>query len=140
AALLAPFTIAGQRWVATRELKQLRYPDRGPFGPATAGSYLTMFWIQAGHLAHQQAWVNRQMAPLAAAGRVFDERDVQIATVYDHVGSMRRDADGVPPFMALDHRFAGCAWMIFERDDATPAGDFAEWLLHDCMAAWFAAT
>ena len=33
AALLAPFTIAGQRWVATRDLKALRRPATGPFGP-----------------------------------------------------------------------------------------------------------
>jgi hypothetical protein len=140
AALLAPFTIAGQRWVATRELKQLRYPEQGPFGPATAGSYLTMFWIQAGHLAQQQAWVSRQMRSLVAAGRVFDDRDVQIATVYDYVGAMRRDADGVPPFMALDHRFAACVWMMFERDDAIPAPAFQTWLLDDFMASWFAGS
>ncbi len=44
-----------------------------------------MYWIQAGHLADQQAWVNEQMASLVAAGRTFGERDVQIATVFDRV-------------------------------------------------------
>ena len=104
AAVLAPYTIAGQRWVATRDLKDRRVPEAGPFGPRTAGSYLTMYWIQAGHLADQQAWVNEQMASLVAAGRTFGERDVQIATVFDRVAAYRRDPDGVPPILALDHR------------------------------------
>jgi hypothetical protein len=140
AAILAPFTIAGQRWVATRDLKKLRYPTDGPFGPATAGSYLTMFWIQAGFLAHQQAWVSRQMKSLVAAGRVFDERDVQTATAYDYLGSYRRDPDGVPPFMALDHRYPGFVWLVVERDDATSLENLTKWLLDDELAARFAAS
>lgn len=140
AALLAPFTIAGQRWVATRDLKALRYPEPGPFQSLTAGSYLTVFWIQAGHLAHQQDWVNEQMKSLVAAGRTFEHRDVQTATAYDYIGCTRRDPDGVPPFMALDHRFASCVWMMFERDSAVPAGEFATWLLDECLSSWFAAS
>jgi hypothetical protein len=140
AALLAPFTIAGQRWVATRDLKQLRYPEVGPFGPATAGSYLTMFWIQAGRLAEQQAWVNRQMKSLVEAGRVFTQRDVQTATAYDYLGSMERDEDGVPPFMALDHRYAGFVWVIVERVDDRPVQEVASSLLDTHLATLFAGS
>lgn len=140
AALLAPFTIAGQRWVATSELKQLRQPAVGPFGDITAGSYLTMFLVQAGHLADQQAWVAEQMPSQVEAGRTFAARSVQTATVYDHVGSYRRDADGVPPFMALDHRYPGCVWMIVERADNEPLDTCAQWLLDDFFPSRFAGT
>jgi hypothetical protein len=142
AALLAPFTIAGQRWVATRELKSMRLPDTGPlgpFGPIDAGSYLTMFWIQAQHLASQQQWVSEQMTSLAAAGRTFAERSVQTATAYDLVGHYRRDPDGVPPFMALDHRYPGLVWLVCERADAVPLDEFAadliEGVLPDALAS-----
>src|SRR5204863_339488 len=71
AAMLAPWTIAGQRFVATADLKRLRYPADGPFGPIEQGSYLTMYWIVAGKLDEQQAWVSDQMKLLATAGRTF---------------------------------------------------------------------
>jgi len=140
AAILAPFTIAGQRWVATRDLKALRQPHIGPFGDISAGSYLTMYWIQAGHLAQQQAWVSEQMRSLDQAGRAFVHRDVQTATAYDHLRNYRRDPDGVPPFMALDHRYPGCVWMMFERNDRFSLDDFTTWLLDDLLAPRFAAT
>ncbi len=140
AALLAPFTISGQRWVATRELKALRRPDVGPFGPVTAGSYLTMFWIQAQHLASQQQWVSEQMRSLVEAGRTFGERSVQTATAYDLVGTYRRDPDGVPPFMALDHRYPGCAWLIVERSPAVTIEAFSSHLLDELLPKSFAST
>jgi hypothetical protein len=146
AALLAPFTISGQRWVATRDLKALRRPDvgplgpLGPFGPVAAGSYLTMFWIQAEHLDSQQRWVSEQMRSLVAAGRTFDERSVQTATAYDLVGSYRRDPDGVPPFMALDHRYPGCAWLIVERDPAMTIEMFSSHLLDELLPKSVAST
>ena len=140
AALLAPFTIAGQRWVATQPLKQLRQPDISPFGEIAAGSYLTMFWVQAGHLANQQAWVSEQMASLVEAGRTFAHRDVQSATAYDHVGSYERDHDGVPPFMALDHRYPGCVWMIVERAEDESLDTFTSWLIGDFFPNRFAGT
>jgi hypothetical protein len=138
--VMAPWTIAAGRWVATRELKALRYPDPGPFGPATAGSYLTMFWIQAGRLADQQRWVAEQMPTLAAAGRTYDHRDVQTATAYDHLGAVERDPDGVPPFLALDHGYPGAVWAVLERAPAVALDDVVAWLLDDHLPALVAGT
>ena len=44
-------TFAGQRWVATRDLKALRTPrEPNAITPdATTGSYLALYWILAGH-------------------------------------------------------------------------------------------
>jgi hypothetical protein len=128
AAILAPWTIAGQRFVATAELKKLRYPHDGPFGPVGDGSYLTMYWIMQGELAAQQAWVADQMKLLNAAGRTFDERSVQTATAYDYLGSWRRDPDGVPPFQALDHRYASVVWAVIARTGGDGVHDLAGWL------------
>src|SRR5208283_544258 len=37
---------AGRRWVATRDLKRLRYPEGGPVVPSReVGSYLSLYWI-----------------------------------------------------------------------------------------------
>ncbi len=128
AAIMAPWTIAGQRFIATHDLKALRYPSSGPFGPATAGSFLTAYWIQDGRLADQQSWVAEQMLELNAGGRTFSERTVQTATAYDLVGTWERDVDGVPPWLALDHRYPGLVWLVVERTPATPLEDLAEGL------------
>lgn len=129
AAILAPWTIAGQRFVATADLKKLRYPrDDSPFGDIDDGSYLTMYWIAEGQLAAQQAWVSEQMKLLAEAGRTFDERSVQTATAYDYLGTWERDDDGVPPFLALDHRYDSVVWLVLERTGADSVEELAGWL------------
>jgi len=141
AAAFAPFTLAAQRWVATRALKDLRYPADGPFGqPVDRGSYLAMYWIQAGHLEDQQHWVSEFNQVLTAHGRTFDARDVQTATTYDYVGGAFADPDGVPPEQALEHRYPGLVWTWVERDPATPLDALRAWLLDEHLPAAFAGT
>jgi hypothetical protein len=140
AAILAPWTIAGQRFVATADLKAMRYPADGPFGPITDGSYLTMYWITEGHLADQQAWVSEQMKLLTAAGRQFEQRSVQTATTYDYLGAWSRDPDGVPPFLALDHRYEGAVWAVIERTTDESVGELEEWLATIHLPACFASS
>src|SRR5215207_7256742 len=51
-AMAMPWMFAGRRWVATRDLQLLRYPDRSAVAdPVTAGCYLTTYWITAGRYA-----------------------------------------------------------------------------------------
>jgi hypothetical protein len=121
AAVFAPWTMAAQRWVATRPLKDLRYPAAGPFGmPSIRGSYLTMYWIQAGHLQDQQRWTADFTNVLTEHGRTFDERDVMTATTYEYAGESRREVDGVPPELTLTHHYPGAVWTWLERSpDAT---------------------
>ncbi len=134
AAMFAPYTIAGQRWVATGALKDLRYPSEGPFdGPSRLGSYLTFFFIQAGHLEDQQSWVSEEQARLVAAGRTYDRRSVQTATVHRYLGGAFRDADGVPPETALDHRYPGLVWTWVERQGTAPVEEVATSLLDDVV-------
>ena len=139
AAILAPWTIAGQRFVATKDLKEMRYPREGPFGPVEDGSYLTMYWIADDHLATQQAWASEQMKLLAEAGRTFEQRSVPTATTYDYLGSWERDEDGVPPFLALDRRYDGAVWVVLEHTgDSTVPADLANWLAGEFLPARFA--
>ena len=48
--MIGPWLFAGKRWVATRELKDLRFPkgDTPGASPGDAGSYLATYWIQEG--------------------------------------------------------------------------------------------
>jgi len=110
----APWTIAVQRWFAPRRHKAVRYPHDNPIAqPVGKGSFLAGIWVQRGRLADQQLWVAEQMAILGAKGRNFEERDVLTTASYDYLGGAFRDADGVPPELALDRRYAGIvlAWV-----------------------------
>src|SRR5215470_4312115 len=63
----APWTLAIQRWVATRREKALRYPAQGPIAePVSRGTFLAAIWIQKGRYDEQQLWVAEQMKILAA--------------------------------------------------------------------------
>jgi len=135
--VLAPWTMGAARWVATAELKKLRYPDPGPFGPAAAGSFLASYWIQAGRLEEQQQWVAATLADLGP-DRQFRERDVQTATTYDVLGCWRRDADGVPPFLALAHGYPGVVWVVAERSPSIALDTFAARLLDSVAPALWA--
>ena len=77
-----------------------------------------MYWIQAGHLDDQQLWTSDFVKLLDAKGRTFDERDVVSATTYEFLGTAARDADGVPPELALARQYPGAVWTFLERTRA----------------------
>lgn len=141
AGAMAPWTISTQRWVATRELKALRYPKDNPIAqPAERGSYLSAIWVQAGRFDEQQAWVAEQMAMLARTNRGFDHRDVISTASYDYRGGAFRDADGVPAEMALDRRYPGIVLAWLERAPDTPIQVFERGLIDDTLPAFLAGS
>jgi hypothetical protein len=49
--------------------------------------------------------------------------------LYQFLGAVARDADGVPPELALDHtQYQGLVCVWTDRADATPLDDFRTWL------------
>ncbi|OBJ90919.1 hypothetical protein [Mycobacterium asiaticum] len=121
--ILAPWTIGAARWVASDELKALRFGS-GPFGPLTDGRYLTLYWIQQDRLADQQNWVAEN---LTGASR-YEHKTVQTATTYDRVAIWTRDHDGVPPFLALAHGYPGLVWLVLERAPEVSLDALGDWL------------
>ena len=71
--MIGAYTLAGQRYVATRDCKALRLGS-GSIDLAK-GSYLALYWILDGHHAEWDAWAVKQVNDLHAAGRMFKERD-----------------------------------------------------------------
>jgi hypothetical protein len=130
----APWTIATQRWIATRREKALRYPARNPIcEPVSRGSFLAAIWIQSGRYDDQQRWVAEQVAVLAANDRNFDRRDVLTTAGYDYLGGALRDADGVPPELALDRRYPGVVLVWTERRPETSLDALRVWLTRDFL-------
>ena len=112
-------TFAGQRWVATRPLKDLRYPvEPNPItADPQAGSYLGLYWVLAGRHDEWNRWSVDQVQWLHANGRMFAERDHIHTALYNFEWGVRRDADGPSPELALDHRYAGLAAVVVEGED-----------------------
>jgi hypothetical protein len=141
AAMFAPYSMAGQRWVATRPLKRLRYPEQSPFGgPSQLGSFLSFIWIQAGHLEDQQSWVAEEQKRLVAAGRTFERRTVQTATVHEYLGGAFREGDRVPAETALDHRYPGLVWTWLERQGGIPLRELSSWLVEEELPSRLASS
>ena len=130
----APWTLSTQRWIATRREKALRYPARNPIcEPISRGSFLAAIWIQNGRYDDQQRWVAEQMGVLAAQGRNFDRRDVLTTAGYDYLGGALRDADGVPPELALDRRYPGVVLLWIERRTGTSLDALRAWLTGELL-------
>lgn len=112
--MIGPWLYAGSRWVAPRELKDLRWPRDGNVAvPVNAGSYVAIYWIEAGHHQEHIDWAVTQVWNLYDNGRGFSQRNHVHTILFDHIGAAYRDADPVPVDLALDHKYDGivAVWM-----------------------------
>ena len=113
-----PFYFSGRRWVSTKDLKDMRLGARSGedalFGDDRLGSYLALYWTPKGRFRDNTDWSTRQVHWLHANGRMFAERDHIHTLLYIYKGADARDADGVPPELALDHPFRGLGAVIVE--------------------------
>jgi hypothetical protein len=115
--MIGEFCFAGRRFVATRELKELRtVPDPSFVKDAETGSYLALYWILAGHDDAWNQWGVDQVNVLHKAGRMFADRDHIHTLLYTYQWAVRRDPDGVPPELALDHPYGGLVALVGETD------------------------
>lgn len=128
---IGAFDFAGARFVATADLKALRLSRGGRHAPAPlvvdpeVGSYLALYYVLAGHHDEWNRWAVDQVNALHAAGRMFEERDHVHTGLYAYRWECRRDADGVPAELTLDHRFPGLVSVFVEAAETTGPDDAA---------------
>ncbi|MGE0878734.1 MAG: hypothetical protein AB7L13_07585 [Acidimicrobiia bacterium] len=97
---------AGSRWVAPRELKDLRFPNPSPFAePLDAGSYLSIYWTLKDWTEEQQAWGGTQVWWLYSNNRGFAERTHAHTGMYNYESAFNSNDDGVPVELALDYGY-----------------------------------
>lgn len=127
--LIGPYLLAGSRWVATRELKDLRWPRGSTVAdPWDAGSYVAIYWIEQDHYQDWDAWALPQVKALYADGRGFAERSHVHTVMFDLVGAGYRDVDPVPVDVALDRAYDALVAVWLDARDGNGAG------LHDAIA------
>ncbi|MFE9257836.1 hypothetical protein [Streptomyces sp. NPDC006879] len=130
-AMAMPWMYAGRRWVSTRDLQLLRYPqDSAIASPVTAGCYLSTYWIADGRYEEHMKWTVAINQRLNRDGRVFKERTHVFTAFQDHVGTVYRDgAAGPRDFHALDHPYAGLVVEVIETDGPESRSRLLAWLL-----------
>jgi hypothetical protein len=127
--LVGPYNFAGKRFVATAELKELRDPDPSAVtGAPERGSYVALYWILDGYYDLWNEWALRQINALHAVGRMFDERDHVHTLFYRYNWEFRRDPDGVPIEVALDHPYRGFVPVFIDRAEDVTNEALWEWL------------
>ncbi|MBW2447832.1 MAG: hypothetical protein JRG83_18185, partial [Deltaproteobacteria bacterium] len=132
--MAGPGFFAGRRFLATRELRALRSADAPPFlDDAQAGAFLALYFIAAGQHESTEAWAVERVNALRGAGRMHPDRRPVHAGFYQQAFAVKRDPDGVPPELALDHPFEGVVLATYEaaREDATADLEAA---LVECLA------
>ena len=106
--MIGPWTFAGNRYVATKDLKTLRDPATASItGEPERGSYVGVYWILDGFHDLWNKWSVRQVRQLHAKQRMFEHRDHVHTLLYKFEWELGRDEDGVPIELALDHNYPG---------------------------------
>jgi hypothetical protein len=124
--MIGAYTVAGARYVATRECKAKRYPTDSAITPdPMIGSYLALYWILAGHFDDWMRWGTDQVNWLHANGRMFTDRD-HIHTLMYELADERSEVD-MPAELALDRPFGGVVATIGELTDGTTIDQVVAW-------------
>lgn len=123
--LIGPWLFAGSRWVATRQLKGLRWPRLDAVAqPWDAGSYVAVYFVERGHHDdHFAHWARKQVVELYQQGRGFSERRHIHTALFDHLGAVYRDDDPVPIELALDHGYPGLVALWLDARHGMAARD-----------------
>ena len=127
---------AGKRWVATGDLKDLRFPAASGFLPGHErdGSYLATYWVQRGEDAEAIAWGSRQVHWLHENDRMYPHRDHVHTLMYVHRWAVDREADGIPPLaLCLDHPWRGLACLTVDRPEGSDARELSAWLADEAL-------
>lgn len=126
--MVAQYNFAGDRFVATRDLKELRYPKESPMTPdPTVGSYLAIYWVLKGHHDDWNRWSVDMVHQLHASGRMFAQRDHIHTVLYEKAWSIQKDERGTPVEQALDRNYDGIIVNVGELKEGHTHAELEAW-------------
>src|SRR5271170_2162082 len=121
-AMAMPWMFAGRRWVATRDLQLMCYPqDSALANPVTKGCYVSIYWITRGRLRDHVDWTmatNRRLAGDKRLGNNLHVVQHVYTSFQDHAGSVYRDYEGPRDFHALYYPYQGLVLEVIDAPDA----------------------
>ena len=119
----------------------MRDPDSSVItGTPERGSYVSVYWVLDGYHDVWNRWALRQVKALHAAGRMFEERDHVHTLLYNFCWEQRRDQDGVPIELALDHPYRGFVPVFIDRSDSITNEELWEWLRNEHLPSLLPGT
>jgi hypothetical protein len=125
--MIGAWTLSGARYVATRDLKALRYPNPSPvIDDLSTGSYLALYWVLAGRFGEWMQWGSEQVKWLHDHDRMFEHRD-HVHTLMYRFRTQYEAPDGVPVELALDHRSPYVVVVIGEPADGVDLDEVDAW-------------
>ncbi|EHM23964.1 hypothetical protein SPW_7714 [Streptomyces sp. W007] len=125
-----PWMFAGRRWVATKDLQGLRYPEESAVArPVGTGCYLSTYWVTEGRYDDHMKWTVAINKRLNRDGRVYQDRTHVFTAFQDHEATVYRDgAAGPRDFHALDHPYAGLVLQVVDAEGPGQRAELLEWL------------
>ena len=140
-AMAMPWMFAGRRWVATRDLQALRYPDPSSIAqPVDAGKYLATYWITEGRYEDHLRWTVATNQRLLPDHRIFLDRTHVYTSFQHYAGAVYRDATGPRDFQSLDHPYQGLVLEVLDAPPGTERGDLDRWLRTEHLPARLAGS
>jgi hypothetical protein len=134
--MVGPWAFSYGRFVATRPLKDLRYPAKSTVSdPVDQGSFIAFYFYLAGRADEHFAWSFPQTQWLGEQGRMNTDRAHVSTSLYDFRGSVNRPDWPVPAEISLDHRYAGLVAAWVDRAPDADIGDLEQSLLRDVLPA-----
>jgi hypothetical protein len=138
-AMAMPWMFAGRRWVATRELQLMRYPqDSALAQPVTKGCYISIYWVTQGRMQDHLEWTTATNQRLIRDQRLANHlhRIEQVYTSFqDHAGTVYRDEHGPRDVHALNYPYQGLVVQAVDAPDAAGRAALEQWLLRDHLSA-----
>ena len=125
--MIGAWNISGARFVATADLKALRYPADSPvISDPSTGSFLALYWVLAGKFGEWMKLGSEQVKWLHENDRMFPHREHIHTLMYKFRTEFEAD-DGVPVELALDHRSPYLVLVIGEPADDKTLDDVDGW-------------
>ncbi|HEV8295738.1 MAG TPA: hypothetical protein VGQ20_00525 [Acidimicrobiales bacterium] len=136
-AMHGPWTFAGRRWVATRELRARRAAvESSAVQPPDAGCYISLYWITEGHEEDNERWSFVAMAEsLMPRGRGFTERTHVYTAFHRYRFGLVRDPGPMKPHLALNAPFAGLLVEVIDAPSESVRHQLEAWLRDEHLPA-----
>jgi hypothetical protein len=129
-ALACPWVFAGKRWVATRALRELRWPAPSAVTASLdLGCYLAAYWIVRGRYDEFLAFVRPLVAErLMPAGRMQPARRHIFTNDQGYAGAVYRDPEGPRDVHALHYPFGGVVVQVIDAVSLEVRPALIDWL------------
>ncbi|MGH9079561.1 MAG: hypothetical protein ACRDYE_05710, partial [Acidimicrobiales bacterium] len=99
-----------------------------------------VYYVLDRHHDEWNRWAVDQVNVLHAAGRMFEQRDHVHTGLYRFEWEHRRDEDGVPAELTLDHRFPGMVSVFVEPAGGVDAAQVGTWYRQEYLPSLLAGT